>query len=216
MGNISVTCLTEERDLLSQWRAYGGKGSGYSIGLSIPHLMGFASSNDCNLVKVEYDLKKQKQIISSFIDESLVDDFNTNKFGPINERVAADGIPITMIYVNQVGGDFIKNLYSIAPCLKDPSFREEREWRLISKIPSKDACFRANKKMLVPYRNLDLGDKRTYLTSITVGPNLHMDLLIKAIKILMHKFSYNEDGVFDSYLNQNIKILQSKIPYRDW
>jgi hypothetical protein len=214
--NISVSCLTEERDLLSQWRAYGGKGSGYSIGFNVSHLIKLANSNDYNLVKVEYDLEKQKQIISRFIDESLVDDFNTNKYGPINERVTVDGTPITMIYVQRVGGDFIKNLYSIAPCLKDPSFKEEREWRLISNIPSKDACFRINKAMLVPYKNLDLGDKCAYLKSITVGPSLHMDLSVEAIKILMHKFSYDKEGIFNSHINQNVKIQESKIPYRDW
>ncbi|MGZ8237954.1 MAG: DUF2971 domain-containing protein [Methylobacter sp.] len=215
-GNISVSCLTEERDLLSQWRAYGGKGSGYSIGFNVTNLIKLAISNGYNLVKVEYDLENQKKIMSKFIAESLIEDFNTNPGRCMPERINDDGIKVTSFLVFATGGDFIKNLYSIAPCLKDPTFKEEREWRLISKIHPKDACFRINKAMLVPYTNLDLGEKNTYLMSITIGPNQHMDLSIEAVKKLMHKYSYNEKGVFDSYLNQNIPILQSKIPYRDW
>ena len=70
--------------------------------------------------------------------------------------------------------------------------------------------------MLVPYKNLDFGKKNDYLNSVTVGPNPHMDLSIKAVKKLMNKFSFDEEDVFDSYINQNIQVLKSIIPYRNW
>jgi hypothetical protein len=34
--NLYVFCLSEVGDLLSQWRAYGGRGAGYAIGFSAP------------------------------------------------------------------------------------------------------------------------------------------------------------------------------------
>jgi hypothetical protein len=43
-----------------------------------------------------------------------------------------------------------------------------------------------------------------------------MGLSIEAVKKLRGKYSYNKEGVFDPHLNQNIQILESKIPYRDW
>lgn len=216
--NISVSCLTERRDLLSQWRAYGGKGSGYSIGFNVNNLIKQSSSNsnDFNLVKVEYDFENQKKIMSKFIDETLSEDFNTNPGRLLPESVNDEGIREITLLVCKKGGAFIKNLYSIAPCLKDPSFKEECEWRLISKIHIKDACFRINKTMLVPYTNLKLGKKNDYLMNITVGPRQNMGLSIEAVKKLRGKYSYNKEGVFDPHLNQNIQILESKIPYRDW
>jgi len=217
--NISVSCLTEERDLLSQWRAYGSGSGGYSIGFNVSNLIKLKNLNNDDLVKVEYGLEKQKQIMSRFIDKSLIDDFNTESTRYMGESVKEDGTRCCNFLALAVGGDFIKDLYSIAPCFKDPSFKEESEWKLISRIPPKDICFRTNQTMLVPYKNLDLGEKSDYLTSITIAPNLHMDLSIKAVKMLMSKFSYNKDGTFDSLINQNmqkINILQSKTPYRAW
>jgi hypothetical protein len=216
IGNISISCLTEERDLLSQWRAYGGKGAGFSIGFNVSHLMKLAITNQYQLVKVEYDLDKQKQIISRLIDDCLDDNFNTSKFGPVNTRESEDGTPITMIYVQMVGGNFIENLYTVAPCLKDASFGEEREWRIISRIPHKDANFRINKAMLVPYNKILLGNKIEYLKSITVGPNHHENLMIESVRKLMLKYAFDKNAVLDYSLGNNIKIHSSRIPYRDW
>lgn len=217
--NISVSCLTEERDLLSQWRAYGSRSGGYSIGFNVSNLIKLKNLNNDDLVKVEYGLEKQKQIISRFIDKSLIKDFNTEPTRYMGESVKEDGTRCCNYLALAVGGNFIKNLYSIAPCFKDPSFKEECEWRLISRIPQKDMSFRTSQTMLIPYKNLDLGEKSDYLASITIAPNLHMNLSVKAVRILLNKFSFNKEGAFDSAISQNIqriKILQSKIPYRSW
>jgi hypothetical protein len=91
--------------------------------------------------------------------------------------------------------------------------------QLPERIPQKDMSFRTSQTMLIPYKNLDLGEKSDYLASITIAPNLHMNLSVKAVRILLNKFSFNKEGAFDSAISQNIqriKILQSKIPYRSW
>jgi Protein of unknown function (DUF2971) len=69
-----VTCFCESGNLLSQWRGYADSGGGYSIGLEFSpetsfyhQINNFQNSSYMILRKVEYELEKQKEWISSYI-----------------------------------------------------------------------------------------------------------------------------------------------------
>ena len=62
-------CLSEDGDLLSQWRGYASDATGVSIGFSKDYLEQFAEASrgqeksGFSLQRVEYDLEKQKRLI---------------------------------------------------------------------------------------------------------------------------------------------------------
>lgn len=199
--NICVVSLSQKRDLLSQWRAYGGSVGGLSIGFKSSNLMARASKQGFYLVRCVYDQSKQRQIISELIDECLAVEFNTipTKVDPNFPRT---------IFVLHTGGDFTRKLAATAPILKHPSFEEEDEWRLISEkgLNLSSLSFRPGGSMLTPYFDFQLGDKRDYLGSITVGPNPHPDLANDAVQMLLGKYG----------IANETKIFETGIPFRNW
>lgn len=93
--------------------------------------------------------------------------------------------------------------------LKHQSFKEEREWRLIS-IPKmvSELCFRKGKSMIIPFFNLALGpDRNTYLDSVIVGPTPHAELAIASVKMLLRKLQLSRPDK---------KVEGTSIPYRNW
>jgi hypothetical protein len=199
--NVCVVSLSQNRDLLSQWRAYGGSVGGFSIGFKSSTLLACASNQGFNLVRCVYDQSKQRQIISELIDECLAVEFNTipSEVDPNRPRT---------ILVLHTGGDFSRKLAATAPILKHPSYEEEDEWRLISEkgLNSSSLSFRPGGSMLTPYFEFILGDKRDYLGSITVGPNPHPDLANDAILMLLSKYG----------IANETKIIETGIPFRNW
>jgi hypothetical protein len=181
--NICVISLSQKRDLLSQWRAYGGSVGGFSIGFKSSNLLNHAVQQGFYLVKCVYEEDRQKHLISELIDECLAEDFNT-----VPAKVYPD-IP-RAVFALHTGGEFTKKLASIAPIIKHHSFREEDEWRLVSEkgINSSSLSFRPGVSMLTPYFDFKLGEKPDYLGSITVGPNPHPDLVKDAIEMLLSKY----------------------------
>jgi hypothetical protein len=71
-AELYVACFCEQGDLLSQWRGYGGRGSGYSIRLR-PKGMVFARLpwKMCLLAQVCYDPKDQRQRIREILKHYL-------------------------------------------------------------------------------------------------------------------------------------------------
>ena len=71
-------CMSEEGDLLSQWRAYADGGAGVSIGFAKEYfdLLGSVKRDrndpfNASLTKVEYDIRKQKEMLADHLDEIL-------------------------------------------------------------------------------------------------------------------------------------------------
>jgi hypothetical protein len=199
--NICVISLSQKRDLLSQWRAYGGSVGGFSIGFKSSNLIACAAQQGFYLVKCVYDEDKQKQMISELIDECLAVEFNTvgTKIDPNRPRT---------IFVLRTGGEFRTKLASIAPIIKHQSFREEDEWRLISEkgLNVSTLSFRPGVSMLTPYFEFQLGNKSDYVGSITVGPNPHPELAKEAVQMLLGKYGIAHDT----------RIYDTVIPFRNW
>jgi len=200
-GNVYVSSFSQKRDLLSQWRAYEGSVGGFSIGINSSNLITCAKQQGFILVKCVYDEVLQEKIISEFIDECLAEEFNTisEKFDPNRPRT---------LIILRTGGEFNKKLVSIAPIIKHRSFSEEDEWRLISShgIKVDSLLFRPGVSLLTPYFEFQLGNKATYLKSITVGPNPHPELAKEAVQMLLAKYG----------ISQSTEIYDSEIPFRNW
>ena len=83
-------------------------------------------------------------------------------------------------------GELALRLAEYAPLLKDESFSEEREWRLISNPMARVDRIKSRPglSMIIPYLPfpLKLGTQQMQVGRIVVGPSPHMELSIKSVK----------------------------------
>lgn len=122
-AEVFAVCFCEQGNLLSQWRAYGGRGGGYAIGIDFFHLLRFLSKR-CFLRKVIYDPDKQEKIIVDVLDNisKLLCDMTS---GHDIKKVDSDNtLPQFCMFLNQILGEYIFSF-------KHPEFSEEQEWRLV-------------------------------------------------------------------------------------
>jgi hypothetical protein len=211
-------CLSEDGDLLSQWRGYADNGSGISIGFSRGYLdwLGEASRDEARkilaLSKVEYDLGEHKAAVSDVYTEikknielgafdlpgrrGLLDMRSDEQIAQDDGRIFLGGMTVHRELL-KLG----KSLF----LLKSPEFREECEWRLISYLlhlnAPHDCAYRNCANQLIPYRSFDLLDHHRAITHIVLGPK--------------HKTPAN---MVKSFLKSNgfddVEVRSSNVTYR--
>jgi hypothetical protein len=114
--HIYAACFCENGDLLSQWRGYGAKGDGYSVGMSRSVLNALpCEPTQYVLFPVIYDTGIQNEMVKSAIDHA----FST-----------VDKLKLTgeewLVWWNEVG----RQLWTSSLRFKNPVFEEEQEWRI--------------------------------------------------------------------------------------
>jgi len=161
---VYVASFSEEGDLLSQWRGYCPKG-GFSIGFHFNLLSQIAENHDSFLLPCVYDFKIQKQIL----EELLVS--HSKKYAEAikdNDQNNSDEL------AHSISNEFIISLFALAPMLKHESFKEEKEWRIVSSnlrvMP--DIQFRASDSNIIPYIEISLcqSEEEIEFTRIFIGP----------------------------------------------
>ena len=112
-------------------------------------------------------------------------------------------------------GSLYGRLLNVAPAMKDPSFKEEAEWRLISYAASstdsiRAVGFRTDGSMVIPYCRVPLnqgeGRRVDLAEAIVVGPTPHPELSKASIALMMYKRN----------LRPRPRVENSKVPYRNW
>jgi hypothetical protein len=192
--NVCVCSFSEDRDSLSQWRAYSGTTSGFAIGFSGEMLAKVASTTSFHLARCIYDVTEQRTLIEALVEEVL------------EENIA--GTPWDDNHQIPRGGNLNAYLHGYAPILKHPSFKEEREWRIISRPMScRRFEFRPGNSMLVPYYKMPLASEKVSfdLAEIVVGPTPHS----KQAKDSASSFLVSENL-------RNVPVNISVVPYRNW
>jgi hypothetical protein len=156
---IYVCSFSEEGDLLSQWRAYGGVGGGASLGFDPIDLRAIAARQGFTLMKCIYGDGKALPLIDGLIQDAI--------------EARRLGIPL-----DKIAQDFGGWFRQIAPAIKDRSFWEEREWRLVSFPKSFDdprIRHREGDTLIKPFFEFDLlaGGGRLTLVDAYAGPTRH-------------------------------------------
>jgi hypothetical protein len=180
-----LTCFCAVDDLLSQWRAYARSpnGTGYSLGFETRFLPAE------HLVEVEYDPATQAVAVRSAIDEHLA------RVGKYSEDYLRFSLQAALL--------------RLAIRLKHPTFREEREWRLVYYLEDEysgfdytswRAEFRASDRFIVPYIQVELptrdslsGKDPLHLKSIRVGPSANPEEARYALKWMIWSYDYPEN-----------------------
>ena len=199
--NLFVFSLSEERSLLSQWRSYTPHGKGISLGFSPNFLSSLTANNGLRIAKCIYTRPEQEEILRSLFEKLLLRFRELQpEFDPTKTQPEFSYYP----FLEQFRGDVLQ----VLAVIKHEAFKEEREWRLVSRyfenftVPEID--FREGSSMLVPYIKLKVGSERPIFETVVLGPSQHAELSFSAL----HMFLSNKK-LSNSTENSNI-------PYRQW
>lgn len=199
--NVCVCSLSEQGDLLSQWRGYSNKMGGYSIGFDFDSIESIAKRNGFELVKCIYDEEQQVNKVESVINEAIGIVDQGSRYG-----------------INRKSIDYFEEtLLKLAPVLKDSHFSEEAEWRLVGIANTMSLSFRAGNSMLLPFKKISLGSKlelKEMVQEIIIGHTPHIDLAKQATQSFLVKSLLSQDDFPLRIFPFN--VLESKVPYRSW
>jgi hypothetical protein len=198
---FAASFCNDQGNRLSQWRGYGGAGSGYSLGfkrvaISIedyPHL----------LVQVRYPEDPNTEKLRSSFDAIVA---------AVQLSVAAGAERESVIALALAKLNIVAQVFALK--VKHAGFSEENEWRLVA-IPgiatgkgNPRIQYRPSNRGIVPYVALPIGDastRRLPLHMIKVGPSNNPGASVRAVKELLKSLKYPDA---DSL------VEHSGIPYR--
>lgn len=211
-----VFCLSEEKDLLSQWRGYADDAQGIAIGFRKDFFDRFNSLNALN----------QSKLPVGFVFDKITYDENTAK-QYILEQIEHFKLDSCQDVDNY--RDILKNVMakvsSDAPFYKIDAFKEENEWRLVityflSGLPNQDfevfknEYFTLNKinyysasNQLRAYIEISIPQLTSAISEIIIGPKCKESIVnIKHFLICM--------GILKDINDTSIKITKSRASYR--
>jgi hypothetical protein len=194
--NVCVCSFSEAGDILSQWRAYGGGSSSFSIGFSGTYLRSVSDSQKFWLAPCVYSEEKQVALMLGLLEEVLTENVKNRVEGKVAHQ--------------PLGGNLVAYLNRLAPILKHQSFAEEREWRIISRplnctVDRFD--YRPGTSMMTPYYRIPLyGEGLPFqIEEIVVGPTPHEAQSLRSLRGLLAKHGL-----------ENTRVQKTYAPYRIW
>lgn len=199
-AEVYVSSFSEHSDQLSQWRAYCPPTGGYAIGFSGKSLARTLSSHEGRfLAKCIYEQSAQQEVIEDLIGAIEATAEKSRRSGLAPDRVYRESYKL-------LG----RLLPMAAPILKDSSFREEEEWRLLclgSSFADTSPQFRMGHSTLVPYfeHSIAVETGASPIADVVVGPTPHPELACEAVQALL-----SSSGM------QSAASRASSIPYRAW
>jgi len=197
---VCVFSLSEEGDLLSQWRGYCPASGGYSLGLPGRHLRRQASAHGCRLAKCVYDPGDQERLLREAVDPFVA-------LLPVAEIPTADAE--FQHFAELWLPPLLQRVAQVAPLVKHEGFSEEREWRLIWTHDDTDLSlqFRPARGMFVPYVAVPIAVDGQPMPSfdVVVGPMPHQQLALDSLTGYLLSRDLNWE-----------MLHTSRIPYRNW
>lgn len=207
--NIFIFSLSEEPSLLSQWRSYTPHGKGISIGFSPMVIEKIIKENNLIIAKCRYERHEHDEILNVLLERMLHTfrnyDFTQDKtkYAPGQEYYK---------FLEQFRGDVLQ----VFSTIKHPAFKEEKEWRLISKYFESYAIpeikYREGASMLVPYTEFKIERwhkkkefaRDVYFERVILGPSQHYNLSFHALSNFLS--------------NKQISNITegTTVPYREW
>lgn len=178
-------CLSQERDLLSQWRGYSADGTGVSIGFSTKSLLFRCdelgqSDNDVrfDLRTVEYDFEQHEALVKSAYDK-IKQHIAAGVFRPPAATLLSMGSPefeqkySSFKSLQKQLDEDVRYLVQFLFRLKAPAFSEEREVRLFSyllKIGNQKCEHRMVPDRIIPFRRFKLDLTTNPIFEVVLGP----------------------------------------------
>lgn len=174
-------------NLLSQWRGYSTHGRGVSLGFSSEYILKCAERQQFQIGKCIYEPARQRKLISQVVDVVEAQTAMQVQGGESHSQLAA-------IY-QKVFEKIEIDLLRIAAVVKHPSFREEKEWRVVSPVYTDYSQhkhfpirFREAHAMLVPYVEFDLRlDENCppQLDHLYLGPTSNINISMNSLRMFL-------------------------------
>jgi hypothetical protein len=191
-----VASLTDDGDNLSQWRGYASQGRGFALGFDRDNLESGSLAQGFTMVPVIYDEFEQEQHFTKALSEAveIIDRWGAD---PANAPGAVEQLVLLGL-----------GLTFAAMFIKNPYFRDEREWRLVRLIMQgvwdEQSHTRIRNGKPVEYEEIDIanGDSSP-IVEIVIGP-LSPGSLESELRQLLD--GYGLDGV---------TIRRSSVPLRN-
>jgi hypothetical protein len=190
-------------NLLSQWRGYSAHGKGVSLGFSADYILQCAQKQQLQIGKCIYEPALQRKLIRQVVDAVEIH---------VEKHISSSASRQQLSTIYQ--GVFEKieiDLLRIAAILKHPSFREEKEWRIVSPVytdySNSPVLFREANAMLVPYMEFDLqleAGRPLQLDHLYLGPTSNINISMNSLKMFL-----SQNGIVPS---RGIDYCQ--IPFR--
>ena len=202
---VFIFSLSEEQNLLSQWRSYTKHGEGVGLAFKpgrIQHIL--ASGNDLKIARCVYERDEQNWLMSSLLDLCLT-----------SFRQERDAINTSKEHSSQRYFKFLERFreefLQVMAIIKHGAFSEEREWRVISPYFANYAVaaiqFREGAAVLIPYIEIRLPrdeHDQSLFDATVLGPSKHPSLAMSALSMFMsNKKACNT-------------TINSHTPYREW
>lgn len=202
INRIMVFSVSEEPDLLSQWRGYTPKG-GYSIGFDKNDLQRFAAREKLRFGACVYDIAEKRELLRAVIrtaEHKLGEGSFARTYLHSADRSEQE------VQRAEAAVFLSHNFTRLARLFKHPSFSEEREWRMVNLINIGDnrSRWRAKGNEIVPYAECPLGEDDICLfpVEIVIGPGIRFEVMQATIDQMTWGRTTRP------------KVRQSTIPYR--
>ena len=212
-------CLSEQGDLLSQWRGYAGDATGLSIGFSKAWLDRLVSLHRDDVVKDEPDengffvsLHRVKYSPKEH-EEEILPIFEQARYFALRDQSPdlPDQQPELPEEIRKRGVGQPENfavallfLFYKMFILKSSEFQAELEWRLLSysvREVSDKAKFYPSGAKLVPYRSVNMGRLAGAIRSVILGPKHETPLHL--VKLFLAQSGFDD-----------VEVKKSVISYR--
>ncbi|MEE4137625.1 MAG: DUF2971 domain-containing protein [Desulforhopalus sp.] len=171
-------------NLLSQWRGYSTHGKGVSLGFAAESILACATRQRFQIGRCIYAPATQRRLIRQVVD-AVETQAGRDLVGTENRQQLAE------IY-QEIFAAIEVDLLRIAAVIKHPSFREEREWRIVSPVyADASACqvnFREAHAMLVPYVSFDLQPESggaPRIDHVYLGPTSNRNISMNSLKMFL-------------------------------
>lgn len=213
---FGVACFCEKRDLLSQWRGYGGT-LGYSVGFDAQEVRNMMRDEFLPLVPVCYVKRSRFDLAAPSAQQvaalQTVKDYCTQWLDEADALEESNEPP--SILKGKTSRSLTVLMMAIAAQLKHESFSEEREWRIGDLQIAGEAKikFRQGGLGVTPYvellrrkgRKKSSKPKLLPICEIMVGPGPAMEERTTAVRLLLTEAGYDAD---------TIAIVSSEVPFR--
>lgn len=178
-------CLSEEGDLLSQWRGYASNGAGICIGIGRKALLELTKNKINNgeetfLQKVIYRQNEQQKLIIEEINRhnDILNDRDINLITGYRLGFVDNNCPKEKLkQLKYKEKRFLAALTALSPyffAFKSPAFAEEKEWRVMRGVINhgyKGYDFHPSERKIVPFDTLEFKENSSgFINEVVLGP----------------------------------------------
>lgn len=191
-----IISLSKHPDQLSQWRAYAK--AGYCIGFDTEALFqGFSPSHRLGVVNYYPDDQNIDMPTAMIL-------LMQTHLGELRSdgAITAESRQLWTAHL----------LAEKAAFMKDRTFLEEGEVRIVQAAPSDTCFFTPSKYGMTPRVRVPLTSNA--IKSVTVGPGAHADLRLRSLSMYLERTGFKKLERKDDMPVP--AVLRSNIPYRDW